>query len=152
MREAYRDVCARSKKESDRTIAKVKSVPAAQPQPQEDPKDAQLASLREELARVKAALTGTTHQPTAGGDAPASAKTHGKSVQYDTSVTTDVDTDVQLRNHLSGRRPGKAVTQSEYTTCAEEHPAEYISADGRVYHRRRKSKAERRSLSRPNNI
>ena len=78
MREAYRDACARNKTESDRAITKMELTPAAQPQPQEDPKDVQLASLREELAEVKAALKDSMHKSTAGGDAHATEKAREK--------------------------------------------------------------------------
>ena len=63
-------------------------------------------------------------------------------------MTSAIDTDVEIRNHLMGRSKKKEGVYSEYTTCAEEHPDEYVGADGRVYHRRRKALAERRSRSR----
>ena len=63
-------------------------------------------------------------------------------------MTSAIDTDVEFRNHLAGRSKKKESAYSEYASCAEEHPDEYVGVDGRVNHRRRKSLAERRSRSR----
>ena len=132
----------------DRPTPKEKAKRAAEEKPKEDDRDAQLMSLREELAKAKAALKDSAHKPTAGGDAHAATLSHKKSIRYDTAVTSAIDTDVEIRNHLMGRSKKKEGAYSEYTTCAEEHPDEYVGADGRVYRRRRKSLAERRSRSR----
>ena len=52
---------------------------------------------------------------------------------------------MEIRNQLAGKSKKKESAYSEYTICAEEHPDEYVSVDGRVYHRRRKSRAEQQS-------
>ena len=104
--------------------------------------------MREELAKAKAALKDAAHKPTAGGDATASAQLHKKSIQYETAATSAIDTDEELRRHLAGKPRRRGNAHSEYTTCAEDHSNDYVGVDGRVYHRRRKSLAERRSRSR----
>ena len=115
---------------------------------EEDTRDAQLASLREELAKAKAALQDSSHKPTAGGDAHATTKSRSKKVQYETEHTSAYDTEAELREVRRAMTDAREPSQSEYTTCAEEHPSEYVGEDGRIYHRRRKSRAERRMSSR----
>ena len=77
----------------DRSVSTETSRNAAEEKRKRNERDAELMSLREELAKAKAALKDAAHKPTAGGDAAASAQLHKKSIQYETAATSAIDTD-----------------------------------------------------------
>ena len=132
----------------DAQVAMVEAMRLQQEQQRENERNAQIAKLREELSQTKAALRASVHQPTAGGDASASQMNKKRERSRDLEATTAPETDVDVRLPEQKRRSGAEVSMTEYTTCAEDPLRAHFGEDGRVYHRRRKSRAERGCVSR----
>ena len=110
----------------------------------------QLKTLREELAKVKATLEATKHVPHAGGDdghTTATDKRH-KRTRREGDATTGTETEIErhLKKHV--RASASETSLTEYDTCVEDSKRTYVGEDGKIYHRRRKSIAERRRQSR----
>ena len=99
---------------------------------------------------MKAKLEASTHAPHAGGDdghATASDKRH-KRIRGEDDATTGTETEIErhLKKHV--RASASETTLTGYDTCVEDSKRTYVGEDGKIYHRRRKSIAERRRHSR----
>ena len=120
------------------------STPATAPN---DDRDEKLLNMQAELAKVKASLEASKHVPHAGGDDGHTTVADKRARETD-EATTGTETEVERHLKKHARTSATEVSHTEYDTCVEDPKRTYVGEDGKTYHRRRKSFAERRRHSR----